>query len=347
MDLVFSTDQHARAKRYSAWRDAICDVYVHVDVKATDPDRYRGFIRETKFGDVVMTDILLSEQRIKRERQHISQLDKECFYIQFVRNGNVTVSQKGQEHRSNAARGAIFSATEQYELHGQGDVRSLYLELPRDAFIQRFAADRIPVSATIDTTRGVGKIATDFCVSLATDGTGLEPDLRSGLGSQLMDMLAFALQAQPNDLPMAEGWARKARLKLVQQWIDHHIVDSDLSLDEVAAANGMSLRYLHLLFEDCDMSASEWIWNRRLQRAYDRLTSGDRQTITAIALDHGFNSPTHFATRFRRKYGISPRDVLRSPQYLARALANGHAEHKANFFVGRFIEGAAARCAPG
>ena len=39
MDLVFSTDTMPRAKRYAAWRDAICDVYVHVDVKATDPER--------------------------------------------------------------------------------------------------------------------------------------------------------------------------------------------------------------------------------------------------------------------------------------------------------------------
>lgn len=45
MDLVFSTDNYAPSERYAAWRDAICDVYVHVDVKATDPDRYRGFIR--------------------------------------------------------------------------------------------------------------------------------------------------------------------------------------------------------------------------------------------------------------------------------------------------------------
>jgi hypothetical protein len=32
MDLVFSTDQHARSKRYNAWQAAICDFYVHVDV---------------------------------------------------------------------------------------------------------------------------------------------------------------------------------------------------------------------------------------------------------------------------------------------------------------------------
>lgn len=311
MDLVFSTDDLAPAQRYSAWRDAICDVYVHVDVKATDPDNYRGFIREAKFGDVVMTDILLSEQRIRRNREHISKLDKDCYYLQLIHRGNLSVLQHGSTHRSNAARGAIFCATEQYELQCHGDVRSFYLEIPRDDFAQRFPRERIPVSASLNTTRGLGRIATEFCATLATEGSKLEDTIRTGLGNQLMDILAFTLLSSEGDMPAAEGSVKKARLMSVQRWIEDHIGNPDLSLEAIAAANGMSLRYLHVLFEPCEMSASEWIWNRRLQLCYDCLARGDGRSITAIAFDHGFNSSAHFSTLFRRKYGISPRDLGR------------------------------------
>nr|WP_295466518.1 helix-turn-helix domain-containing protein [Mesorhizobium sp.] len=311
MDLVFSTDDLAPAQRYSAWRDAICDVYVHVDVKATDPDNYRGFIREAKFGDVVMTDILLSEQRIRRNREHISKLDKDCYYLQLIHRGNLSVLQHGSTHRSNAARGAIFCATEQYELQCHGEVRSFYLEIPRDDFAQRFPRERIPVSASLNTTRGLGRIATEFCATLATEGSKLEDTIRTGLGNQLMDILAFTLLSSEGDMPAAEGSVKKARLMSVQRWIEDHIGNPDLSLETIAAANGMSLRYLHVLFEPCEMSASEWIWNRRLQLSYDCLARGDGRSITTIAFDHGFNSSAHFSTLFRRKYGISPRDVGR------------------------------------
>jgi AraC-like DNA-binding protein len=310
MQQVFSTDSYAPSDRYAAWRDAICDVYVHVDVKATDPERYRGFIREAKFGEVAMTDILLSEQRIRRNRQHISRLDKECYYLQLLHTGNVTVVQRGDALRSNAARGAIFSASEQYELHMHGEVRSFYLEIPRDEFAQRFPRERIPVSASLNTTSGLGRIATEYCLSLATEGSQLDEGVRAGLGNQLMDMLAFTLLTAEGDMPAAEGSVKKARLKSVQQWIEEHLSDPDLSLERVSAANGMSLRYLHVLFEGCDMSASEWIWNRRLQRAYDSLAKGDGRSVTAIAYDNGFNSSAHFSTIFRRKFGISPRDVV-------------------------------------
>lgn len=314
MDLFFSTDTYEPAKRYTAWRDAICDVYVHVDVKATKPEEYRGFIRGATFGEVVMTDILLSEQTIRRRPQHISQLDKECYYLQLIHRGNLSVVQGGETYQSNAARGAIFLATEQYELQCQGEVRSFYLELPREAFAQRFPREEIPLSATLNTTRGLGRIATEFCATLATDGSSLSDDLRAGLGNQLMDMLAFTLMAHEGDMPAADGSVQKARLRSVQQWIEQHLGEPELTLERVASANGMSLRYLHQLFKHCDMSASEWIWSRRLQRAYDRLTQGDGRSITLIAFDHGFNSSSHFSTMFRRKYGVSPRDISRMHQ---------------------------------
>jgi len=311
MDTVFSTDDYAQSRRYAAWRDAICDVYVHVDVAATHPDRYRGSIREAKFGDVVLTDILLSEQRIRRNNRHISKLDKDCYYIQLLHKGNVSVIQRGETHRSNPARGAIFSATEEYELHCHGEVRSFYLELPRDEFAQRFPRERIPIAASLNTTQGLGRIATEFCASLATEGSKLEDKLRAGLGAQLMDMLAFALLTSEGDMPAAEGSVKKARLLHVQQWIESHLKDADLSLEKVASANGMSLRYLHALFEGCEMSVSEWIWNRRLQLAYDGLARVSGHSITSIAFDHGFNSSAHFSTMFKRKYGLSPRDLVR------------------------------------
>jgi AraC-like DNA-binding protein len=310
MDLVFSTDDVAPARRYAAWREAICDVYVYVDVKATQPEDYKGFIREARFGEVVLTDILLSEQRIRRNKRHIAQLDKDCYYLQLIHHGHLNVIQRGATHFSNAARGAIFSATEQYELQCLGEVRSFYLEIPRDEFARRFPRERVPVSATINSTRGLGRIATEFCSSLATEGATLAEDARAHLGDQLMDMIAFTLLSSEGDVPEAEGSLQRARLRSVQQWIEAHLADPGLSLERIASANGMSLRYLHVLFEQCEMSASEWIWNQRLQRCYDQILKRDGRSITSIAFDHGFNSSAHFSTLFRRKYGASPSSLV-------------------------------------
>lgn len=321
MNLVFETDSLPRARRYQAWRDAICDHYVHVDVRATEPDDYRGFIRETHFGDVALTDILVSEQRIRRDRGHIARLDKDCFYVQLVQQGRNDVVQHGSIRRSNVARGAIFSAAEPYELRCAGEMRSFYLELPRERFAARFPRERIPVSGSFPTTKGLGRIATEFCNTLAAESHALGEPVRAQLGEQLMDMLALALLADDGAEAADEGSVRDARLRSIQHWIEAHLADPGLTLEAVAAANQVSLRYLHALFRPTGHSVSAWVCNRRLQRSYDALAAGHAPSVTAVAFQHGFASSAHFSTLFRRRFGVAPSEVLRTRRAGPKAAA--------------------------
>lgn len=313
MDLVFSTDNIERSKRYAAWQGAICDVYVHVDVASDDRSDYEGFIREAHFGAVTVTDVLLSEQHISRRSRHIAKLDKDCYYVEFVQHGRVNVLQAGQTLLTNAGTGAIFSASEAYDLECIGKVRSLYLEIPRKEFSERFRRDRIPLAQTMGTDHGLGRIAAEFCTMLASEGAGLEAQVRARLGDEMMDVLALALEMGDKDDLSEDRTIQRVRLRAVKAWIEEHLTDPDLSLEKIAKNNGISLRYLHYLFRLTDMSASEWIWDRRLQRCYDVLRRPELQalSVTEVAYQLGFNSPSHFSTAFRRKFGVSPSDLRR------------------------------------
>jgi AraC-like DNA-binding protein len=274
---------------------------------------YHGFIREARFGAVTMTDVLLSEQRISRRERHIAKLDKDCYYVEFVQHGKVNILQSGQSLLSNASVGAIFSASEAYDLECVGKVRSLYLEIPRKEFAERFRKDRIPVTRTMATGRGLGRIAAEFSSMLALEGAALEAPARDRLGTELMDVLALALEMGEEDGLTADRTVQRVRLRSVKAWIEEHLADLDLSLEKVAKNNGISLRHLHYLFRLTDMSVSEWIWDRRLQRCYDALTSREPRlpSVTEVAYRFGFSSSSHFSTAFRRKFGISPSDLRR------------------------------------
>jgi AraC-like DNA-binding protein len=313
VDLVFSTESLEREKRYAAWRDAICDVYVHVDVHAEDQSNYDGFIREVQFGSVALTDVLLSHQQISRRRSHLSKLDKDCYYVQLIQTGNINVLQDGTTLPTNAGIGALFCASEPYTLQCLGKVRSYYLELPRKDFAARFAKDRVPISTTMSTGRGLGRIATEFCATLASEGSLLDASVRARLGEELMDVLALAFDSVQPDEPLADQVVQRARLRSVKAWLEGHLCDPDLTLEAIAKANEISLRYLHSLFRLEGTSASSWIWNRRLERSFDMLLRSDNDglSLTDIAYRVGFNSLSHFSTMFRRKFGVRPSDVRR------------------------------------
>ena len=313
MDLIFSTESLARERRYAAWRDAICDVYVHVDVHAEDQSNYDGFIREVQFGSVALTDVLLSHQHISRSRSHLSKLDKDCYYVQLIQTGNINVLQSGTVLPTNAGIGALFCASEPYDLQCLGKVRSYYLELPRKDFASRFAKDRVPISTTMSTGQGLGRIATEFCSTLASQGSSLDASVRARLGEELMDVLALAFDSTQQEEPLAEQVVQRARLRSVKAWLEDHLCDPGLTLEAIAKANAISLRYLHALFRLDGTSVSSWIWSRRLERSFDMLLRSDNDalSLTEIAYRVGFSSSSHFSTMFRRKFGVRPSDVRR------------------------------------
>ena len=138
------------------------------------------------------------------------------------------------------------------------------------------------------TGRGLGRIAAEFCATLASEGAPLDEMTRSRLGNELMDVLALALDMGDRDELSEDAAAQKARLRSVKAWIEKHLTDPDLSLEKIAKDNGVSLRHLHYLFRLTEVSVSEWIsglLSSALLRCVDAsgaaLSFGDRSCLSA------------------------------------------------------------------
>ncbi len=315
MQTIFDSRTLPPAKRRQAWQDAICEIYLRVDCAAERRSYYDGFVREIKFGAVTLTDTLSSPQSVLRQSRHIARLEKDCYFIGLAQSGSVNLRQANSSMTMHAGLGALFNANEPYELRCNTKLRSFWIELPRQAFASRFDSQHPPLTAHLNLSRGLGRIAVDFCSALALEGASLDPQSRAKLGEQFMDILALAIGAEPDDRrPSTQMRVQHGRLLMVKSYIDEHLSNPNLSLDEIATNNGISLRYLHMLFRPTGMSVSEWVRTRRLQRSYDLLSSPQHETrsITEIAYFMGFNSSSHFANLFRAQYGLRPSDVRRS-----------------------------------
>jgi AraC family transcriptional regulator len=56
------------------------------------------------------------------------------------------------------------------------------------------------------------------------------------------------------------------------------------------------------------MTPYDYVMTRRLARAHELLARTDRSALD-IALAVGFKTPSHFAARFRREFGVTPREI--------------------------------------
>jgi AraC-like DNA-binding protein len=96
----------------------------------------------------------------------------------------------------------------------------------------------------------------------------------------------------------------------ITMYIDAHLHDRELNTDRIAAAHNISSRQLYNLWARAgyDLTPSQWIIQRRLERARNQLTDLDPQLTSAVAIARGcgFRNMSHFSLRFREAYCISP-----------------------------------------
>lgn len=96
----------------------------------------------------------------------------------------------------------------------------------------------------------------------------------------------------------------------VQDFVRRHLGDPALDASSIATAHHVSLRHLYKVCAGADLRLEQWIIRERLSRAADELarTAPARGTVMVIAHRSGFTSASHFTTRFRAAYGVTPRE---------------------------------------
>ena len=134
------------------------------------------------------------------------------------------------------------------------------------------------------------------------------------LGTAVLDLLTVALAAQlTREGSVPPDTLQRARLVQIHGFIERRLGDLDLSPATVAAANYVSVRYLHRLFETQETTVAAWIRRRRLERCRRDLADPALRTVpvSAIAARWGLTDPSQFSRQFRAMYGLPPTEYRR------------------------------------
>jgi AraC-like DNA-binding protein len=132
-----------------------------------------------------------------------------------------------------------------------------------------------------------------------------EPDSRDivrYLGAALCEWVVRHLSRRADRIAMDHSvyWAERVRLA-----IENHF-QSDLSLAQILGGLGLCYRQLARHFErQFGISPKRYQLIRRMEEAR-RLIGTTNLPVTTVALELGFGSSQHFATRFRQITGQSP-----------------------------------------
>jgi AraC-like DNA-binding protein len=99
---------------------------------------------------------------------------------------------------------------------------------------------------------------------------------------------------------------RGVRLKSLLMILEARFTEPDFSAHKLAAATGLSERYVNELLYEAGASFTMRLTELRLAKAAKLLVHDAERRISDIAFDCGFNDLSYFNRCFRRRFGLTP-----------------------------------------
>jgi AraC family transcriptional regulator, positive regulator of tynA and feaB len=306
---------------YEAWRASLRPLCGRYNVEGVEPDTFAGWLRPLSVSGLMAVDICGNAQRYERTHRDVRLDDRDHYKAVFQVAGQSKVYQNDQAVHLTVGDVVLVDATRPMTcVCEHRSARWLLLALPRRSLVSHLGFE--PQGGAC--RRGgipAGRLLYEVVLdALKGDGSACSP-ADSYMQLAVYDLLG-ALFAPP-DPPPSSRHAHKLFTR-IRGLIKDRFADPDFGPAEAASEAGISLRYLQKLFTQRGSTCTEFIYSLRLDHAarlLDRRTLLARsEPISTIAYECGFSDYTHFARKFRHRFGYSPG---------AHSAAQGRAENGA------------------
>jgi AraC-like DNA-binding protein len=141
------------------------------------------------------------------------------------------------------------------------------------------------------------------------------------MAQNVIDLVAAAAADQLGENPAELPGADRVLLRRIRTFVRWNLSDPGLTPQVVARHHGISVRYLHRLFEAEDTTFCQWIRELRLQECRKELAAQAPGSVSLgqVARRWGFAGPSQFSKAFRTAFGLSPTDWLLQSRASRRA----------------------------
>lgn len=125
--------------------------------------------------------------------------------------------------------------------------------------------------------------------------------------------LIYGLLAYTSNLEALQ-YRDKKKLSLIEPavtYLQHHVYDCDLKIDELHQLCGISHTYFRKIFTSkFGMSPKNYVTGKRISYAKSIIDSGEFSTVKELSLLVGYKDPLYFGKVFKQHYGCSPAGLI-------------------------------------
>ncbi|GLH77117.1 transcriptional regulator [Bradyrhizobium sp. SSBR45G] len=301
--------------RFDYWHGVVCKAIVDLDPQPVGRVRFDASLNSVITDRLAISRIRASAHRVARLPAAIARSGDETLIFNFVVRGEALVEQDGRTVHLRAGDGAVCDAERPYGIRFEEPFDVASIRIPRSTFAQSATRIHRVTALSLAKISQLCPMLFAYAVSFSETASLLGASSSEKVFQNFSDLLRAALDEAVLGVPLPLSEYRAAALLRVKDYVERHADDHQLDASQVAIALNLSSRYINKLLEAEGLSLSRYIWRRRIERAATSL--GDPhlkgETVSDIAMRHGFNDLSHFSHAFRDRFGISARD------YRARA----------------------------
>jgi AraC family transcriptional regulator, positive regulator of tynA and feaB len=309
----FNTAESKNARR--AWREFIDEKFGVSSVSIGDETTFVGDIRCSSLGFLTLAQIRATHELGERSRAQVAKAQNKHFVVVLLRSGRLKITQAGRECVLSPNMFTLFDCNGPYTFHHVEPTEVLDVIVPAGAMRARLKEPEAYVARPRSAGSGLGRVMADMFQSLAREAPLIPEEAADDCARRVADVMSVVFDsAGDGGLPIGESAVRSAIYRRCAAFIENNLDDSGLDPAMIAAAAGISVRYLHKIFHGSGESVGDHVRRLRLARSYDDLIDLRRRhvKIKEIAFRCGFKNPTHFSDAFKDFHGISPSVVRRA-----------------------------------
>jgi AraC-like DNA-binding protein len=269
--------------------------------------RFRATLNSTYVGSTILGNCDGTFTAVRRERGHVleSQDDRYCL-TRNVSALDAQVIHHGTEFTVRPGALTLFRLDEPFQSADRSSrTQFTCVYLPADALRAAVPGLDDMVGCELE-SGGALSLAMDYCDMLLKHPAAVD-EAGMAIATHLLDLAALGLGARGDDaLAARRGGLRAVRLQAVLQVMAKRFSDPDFSALKLAAAVGLSERYVNELLFEAGAGFTTRLNELRLRKAAELLQHAPRR-ISDVAFECGFNDLSYFNRCFRRRFGLTPR----------------------------------------
>lgn len=238
-------------------------------------------------------------------------------------DGILVAEQQNQRRTCYQREAIILDATEETTFIATGVSRFDCFVLSADADPKNIVA--INGIERIGQDNGALIVLGHYAAALMRGLLPMDSPVLASLATDYMRSLVSAMLNVTRLTPIAPGKRisrTQPNLITIKADIEVRLSQRDLSLTGFATARGVTVRHLQKLFEAEGRTFSDYVLERRLERARQLLMNFATapRPISTIAFDLGFGDLSYFNRTFKKRFGVTPRETRSRSIALNRAI---------------------------